>query len=166
MVVLKCIGIWRIMVRKIHPLAGAVAILTIATFWLSTVFSELFGSREMIVAVKTAIPWGFLLLIPAMAAVGGTGFKLAGSRRVGVIATKSKRMRFIAANGVLVLIPAALFLASKASAGVFDTSFYVVQALELLAGATNLTLLGLNMRDGLRLVGKLARPGAAVRNLS
>ena len=66
-------------------------------------------------------------------------------------------MPFIAGNGLLILIPAALFLASKARAGEFDTWFYVVQALELLAGATNITLLGLNMRDGLKLTGRLAR---------
>ena len=153
------------MFRMIHPLAGAVATLTIATFWLSTVLSELFGSREMIVAVKSAIPWGFLLLIPAMAAAGGSGFKLAGSQRAGLSAAKAKRMPLIAANGLLVLIPSALYLASKANAGAFDTSFYTVQALELLAGATNLTLLGLNMRDGLRLTGKLSGPGTATHEV-
>jgi hypothetical protein len=31
------------MIRKIHPVAGGVAILTIATFWLSTTLSELFA---------------------------------------------------------------------------------------------------------------------------
>jgi hypothetical protein len=39
------------------------------------------------------------------------------------------------ANGILVLIPAALFLASKAQAAEFDTTFYAVQAHELAAGA-------------------------------
>jgi hypothetical protein len=34
---------------------------------------------------------------------------------------------------------------------VFDGAFVAVQALELLAGALNITLLSLNMRDGLRL---------------
>lgn len=154
------------MIRKAHPVAGAIATLTIATFWLSTVASELFGSREAIVAVKSAIPWGFLILIPALAAAGGSGFKLTGGRRAGLTEVKAKRMQLIAANGLLVLIPSALFLASKASAGAFDTSFYAVQALELLAGATNLTLLGFNMRDGLRLTGKLSRPGSGERNQS
>lgn len=153
------------MIRKIHPIAGAVALLTIATFWLSTVLSELFGSTATIIAVKTAIPWGFLLLIPAMAAAGGSGFKLTSGRSAGLVAAKAKRMPLIGANGILILIPSALFLASKASAGEFDTSFYLVQALELLAGATNLTLLGLNVRDGLRLTGKLSRPGAATREV-
>ena len=64
-----------------------------------------------------------------------------------------KRMPFIAANGLLILVPAAIFLDQWASAGAFDTKFYLVQAVELLAGAVNLTLMGLNMRDGLRLSG-------------
>ena len=142
------------MIKRIHPIAGTIAFLTIAVFWTSTVFSELFGSKELITSVKTIIPWGFLILIPALAAAGGSGFALAEGGRAGLVGTKLKRMPFIGANGILVLIPSALYLASKASAGVFDTSFYMVQALELLAGAMNLTLLGLNMRDGLRITGK------------
>jgi len=50
-----------------------------------------------------------------------------------------------------------LFLASKARAGEFDTTFYVVQAFELAAGAANITLLGLNIRDGLKIKGRLSR---------
>ncbi len=64
-------------------------------------------------------------------------------------------MPFIAANGVLILIPSALYLAFKARAGEFDARFDAVQALELAAGATNIALLGLNMRDGLRMKGWL-----------
>jgi hypothetical protein len=46
-----------------------------------------------------------------------------------------------------------------ANAGRFDTLFYGVQGLELVAGAVNVVLLSLNMRDGLRLAGRLsARP--------
>ena len=143
------------MKKLIHPVAGGIALLTIATFWVSTAISEVAGSREAIVAVKTAIPWGFLLLVPALAVTGGTGFSLARGRKVGLVAAKLKRMPFIAANGLLVLIPCALFLASKATAGEFDTAFYGVQALELIAGATNLILLCLNMRDGFRMTRRL-----------
>jgi hypothetical protein len=148
------------MVKTIHPLAGALALFTIAAFWLSTAFSELFASEATVIIVKTVIPWGFLLLIPALMAAGGTGFTLAGKRRGGIIDAKIRRMPLIAANGILILIPAALFLASKASAGEFDTGFYIAQTLELAAGATNITLLGLNMRDGLRMKGRLHRKPA------
>ena len=152
------------MKKLVHPLAGAIALLTIASFWSSTLISELSGSVEAVVAVKTAIPWGFLLLIPALAAAGGTGFSLAGGRAKGLAAIKLKRMPVIAANGLLILVPSALFLAWKASAGEFDAAFYGVQAIELVAGAANLVLLGLNMRDGLRMTGRLRiRPRSAQR---
>ncbi|WP_202922320.1 hypothetical protein [Pseudoxanthomonas koreensis] len=141
----------------IHPLAGAIALLTIATFWISTAVSELFLSEHAVTVVKTSIPWGFLLLIPALAAAGGSGFKLAGKARGGLVGKKARRMPFIAANGILLLVPSALFLAWKAANGELDSIFYAVQGLELVAGAANICLLGLNMRDGLRLKGKLSR---------
>ena len=139
------------MLKTLHPLAGAVALATVATFWLATFLVELLGSPAAVAAVKTAIPWGFVLLIPALAATGGTGFTLAKGRRAGLIGAKRKRMPVIAANGVLVLVPAALFLAAKARAGDFDAGFYAVQAVEFAAGALNIALLGLNMRDGMRM---------------
>lgn len=139
------------MIRRIHPLAGALALMLIASFWLSTVLSEVFAPAATVTTVKTLIPWGFLILIPALIATGGSGFRLGRRMRGGLIAAKRKRMPLIAANGLLILIPSALFLSARAQAGVFDTGFYVVQAVELIAGAANLVLLGLNMRDGLRL---------------
>lgn len=145
------------MTKVIHPVAGAIATLTIATFWLSTAVSELFASQATIVAVKTAIPWGFLLLVPALMAAGGSGFVLAKGRRGGPISAKLKRMPFIAGNGLLILVPAALYLAAKAKGGEFDTGFYMVQAIELAAGAANLTLLALNMRDGFKMKGRFRR---------
>jgi hypothetical protein len=145
------------MTKIIHPVAGMLALLTIATFWLSTALSELFASQATVTMVKTAIPWGFLLLVPALMAAGGSGFALAKGRRAGLVGAKLRRMPLIAANGILVLIPSALFLASKARSAEFDTSFYAVQALELAAGAANIALLGLNMRDGLRMRGRLRR---------
>lgn len=147
------------MIAKVHKIAGAIATLTIATFWLSTAVAELALGTGAVITVKTLIPFGFLILIPAMATAGGTGFKLAKGRTAGLIGAKRKRMPIIAANGVLVLIPSALFLAAKAQAGAFDTSFYAVQGLELLAGATNLFLLGLNIRDGRKMTaGRRRRP--------
>lgn len=148
------------MIKIVHPLAGIVALVTIAIFWLSTALSELFASEAIVTTVKTAIPWGFLLLVPALAAAGGSGLALSRGRRGGLIGAKINRMPFIAGNGLLILIPSALFLASKAKSAEFDAVFYAVQALELGAGAANITLLGFNMRDGLRMKGRLRRAPA------
>ena len=143
------------MKTKIHAVAGAIGFLTIATFWTTTLFSELFGDEASIASVKHFILWGMLVLLPAMAVTGGSGFSLSGGRQGRLINTKKKRMPIIGANGLLILIPCAFFLAAKANAGEFDTTFYVVQGLELIAGVANLTLMGLNIRDGLRLTGRL-----------
>ena len=143
------------MLKRIHQFAGIIGFLTILTFWTSTVASELFGSVEMIAAVKQAIPWGFLILVPALAITGASGFRMAGTSSEPRIVRKKRRMPFIAGNGVLILIPAALYLATLASRGEFGSLFYGVQAIELIAGAVNLTLMLLNIRDGLRLTGRL-----------
>ena len=145
------------MIKTVHPVAGAVALIMILSFWLATVLSELFASSSVIVMVKTMIPWGFVLLVPALAVAGASGFRLGRTWRGPVVARKTRRMPVLAANGVLVLIPAALYLSSKAQVGAFDHWFYAVQAIELIAGAVNITLLVLNVRDGLRLSRKLGR---------
>ncbi|MEO1198378.1 MAG: hypothetical protein AAFX39_03950 [Pseudomonadota bacterium] len=40
------------MIRRLHPTAGMLALVTIAAFWSSTILMELFGSAQAIVAVK------------------------------------------------------------------------------------------------------------------
>ena len=145
------------MMKMIHPVAGALGLAMILSFWLSTLLSELFADAATVALVKSLIPWGFLILVPAMALAGMSGFRLGKTWRGPVVAQKRKRMPVIAVNGILILIPAALYLSAKAQAGAFDTGFYIVQGLELVAGAVNITLLGLNMRDGLQLSGKRRR---------
>jgi len=134
---------------KIHAFAGTLALLTIFTFWTSTILSELFGSHARVSSIKTAILWGMLILIPAMIATGASGASLGKGWKLPVVARKIRRMKIIAGNGILILMPCAFYLAAKAQAGAFDTAFYVVQAAEILAGTANITLLSLNMRDGL-----------------
>lgn len=142
------------MLRQFHFIAGLSATLTIATFFVSTVIVELFGSHAAVATVKALIVMpGLFILVPAIAATGGSGFILAKSRQGRLVAAKKKRMPFIAANGLLVLIPCAIFL-NRWAAGVFDSTFYWVQSVELLAGAINLTLMGWNIRDGLSMSGR------------
>lgn len=135
------------MMRRLHPLAGMVALGLIVLFWLSTVASELSGSLGAIVAVKRGVVLLLPLLVAAMMATGISGGHIASGR----MPIKRRRMMVIAANGVLVLVPCALALRHLALAGRFDVLFTSIQALELAAGAANATLMALNLRDGLRL---------------
>jgi hypothetical protein len=155
-------GLERKSLVKLHAAAGVAALALIAVFWGSTVAVELLGSTAAIASVKTAIAWAMLAMVPLMAATGLTGARLAGANAKGVVAAKLKRMKLIAANGLCVLVPSAIFLAVRANAGVFDDAFYAVQAAELVAGAVNLALMTINVRDGFRLSGRL-RPAAGAR---
>ncbi len=146
----------------IHAISGSTAMFIIAGFWTSTLVSEVLLDGADVAAVKHVIAYGLILLVPFMAATGGSGFALGKTRPGRLLDQKRKRMAIVGINGVLVMIPAAIFLNVKAAAGEFDTWFYAVQAVELSVGAMQLTLMAMNFRDGLALSGKrhVARPKA------
>lgn len=147
------------MLKRLHLIASLLALLCIATFFSSTLLSETLGTHTSVAHIKHLIVSpGLWVLIPAMVLAGASGTFLGRTRRGRLVDSKKKRMPFIAANGLLVLVPCALALNLWASAGTFDTRFYMVQAIELIAGATNLVLMGLNVRDGLRLSSGLRKP--------
>ena len=143
------------MLSRVHPVAGLIAFLVILTFWTSTVAAELFAPVDTVVFVKRAIPWGFFVLVPALALTGATGFRMANASSEPRILRKKRRMPYIAGNGILLLIPSAICLSVLASRREFNGLFYGVQALELAAGAANLVLMSLNIRDGLYVTGRL-----------
>lgn len=136
---------------RIHAIAGVIGFLTILTFWMSTLISEIFGSHADIAMVKNGVLWGMIVLIPCLAVTGPTGTSLGKGRADPRVTAKKKRMPLIAGNGLVVLVPSAIYLAYLANGANFGTVFYAVQALELTVGAVNLILMGLNIRDGLAL---------------
>jgi hypothetical protein len=138
--------------KRIHLVAALVGTCTIAVFFASTVLVELLGSPDAMAAAKSLIVLpGLLVLVPALATAGASGFLLSRTRQGPPVEAKKKRMPVIGGLGLLVLLPCALLLDAWAAQERFDTAFYLVQAIELTAGAMNLALMGLNVRDGLRL---------------
>lgn len=149
------------MFNRIHLVAGVIATVCIAIFWFSTVIVELIGSHPAVAQLKALIVApGLWILVPAMACVGGSGAVLAKGREGRLVNVKRKRMSLIGAAGLLVLVPCAIVLDRWAAAGAFDGTFYLVQGIELIAGAFNLTLMARNAHDGLRLAGRL-RPAVS-----
>lgn len=134
-----------------HRVAAFAGMTLITAFWTSTVLVELFGDPEAIARVKTIIALTIPVLVLSLATAGLTGRRLAQGWKSPIAAAKRKRTAIAAANAILILIPAAIFLAIRARAGQFDTGFYVVQGAELVAGAANLMLLIANARAGARL---------------
>lgn len=137
--------------RRIHPLAGGVAIMCIASFMGSSVLAELCGTPQIIIATKRAILWGLVILVPSLALTGFSGYRATGGALRGLALAKFKRMRVIGANGLCILVPCAFFLAFRASELKFGGVFYSIQCLELVSGSINLALLVMNFRDGVRM---------------
>jgi hypothetical protein len=107
-----------------HFIAGLVSAATIALFLLSTVLVEALGSQTAAAGVKRliVIP-GLLVLVPAIAVTGGTGFALSRGRQTALVVRKRQRMPVIAGNGLLILTPAAILLDRWAGASAFDAAF-------------------------------------------
>ncbi|MBW6419452.1 hypothetical protein [Celeribacter sp. PS-C1] len=139
------------MLPKIHAAFGAAALLIIATFWTATVTTIVIGDKYLIAMAKLGIAWGLLALIPVLILTGVSGSRLRQTMRGALVGAKQKRMKIIAFNGIVFLVPSALILLPLAMQGQGGQLYWAIQTVELLAGATNLTLLGLNMREGLRL---------------
>jgi hypothetical protein len=140
----------------LHAFAGTLAMVLVASFWTSTVVAEMLLGPAAVVAVKLAIAkYGLVCLAASMAVAGGSGFAISRARTGRLIAQKKRRMPVLGANGLLVMIPAAIYLAVKATAGEFDARFYAVQGIELVVGVVQLTLMGKNFAAGLRLSGRL-----------
>jgi len=137
---------------RLHAAAGAVALLTILGLQTMIALGETSGHPAEIAALRSRVVTVVcVLLVPAMIAAGASGARLGRGWRGPLIAAKRQRMRAIAALGLLVLLPLAVGLWGLAARGMIDGRFVLLQRLETLAGLVNLLLLGLNLRDGMRL---------------
>lgn len=139
------------MIRYLHIIASVLAYTMMGTFWIATVLAELFMSDELIAVTKHDISVALLVFVPLILITGLTGFKMGRTSNNPVVTRKKRRMPWIAGNGLLILVPSAYFLSSRAQAGQFDSYFYTVQFIELIAGAVNIYLISLNLADGVRL---------------
>ena len=139
-----------------HIAATAVATLTISCFFTFSLIAEIIGDPLFIKQAKTGILYCLPIMLIAMPILGLSGKKLAGNSKNPVIVQKMKRMKLVALNGVL-LISLAIYLYYHAVYKTIDTTFLYVQIAELLIGGINLSLIGLNIRAGMQLSGRLTK---------
>lgn len=131
----------------VHKTAGFAALTLISSLFAASLLVEIFGTAAQIATVKQGIVYALGVLIPLMAATGLSGRALARPHGA-LLRAKQRRMRLMALNAVLILIPLAVTLNILAQRHDFSLTFALLQALELLAGALNVTLMIRNIRDG------------------
>jgi hypothetical protein len=133
--------------KKLHQIAGPLALLVILVFFMSSVYAELTGDHQLIKTVKTAILFGLILLFIVMPVAVITGRKLAGQFTSTVVGRKLNRMKLIAANAAI-LVTLAILLYNRAIGDEIDQTFLVLQIVELAFGLLNVVLLILMIKDG------------------
>jgi len=142
----------------IHTGASALALLTVITFFTSTVIIEISGSVEQMASLKEQIFFALPLMLVAMPLVGISGKKLAGKSRAPLVQRKLRRMKFMAINGfILIILASLLYFLSRDFR--LDARFYLLEVLELLLGGVNISLMMLSVRDGMRLSGRSKKKG-------
>ena len=138
---------------KIHVIATVIAIMTIGSFFICSLVAEVNGDKTLIKNVKEVILFSLPLLLIAMPALRITGNVLAGKSQSPIILAKRKRMRFVLINGIA-LIALACFLYYRSHYKAIDNIFLAAQFAEFALGLTNLVLIGMNIKSGLRLSGR------------
>ncbi|MDF9800169.1 hypothetical protein OKW21_005432 [Catalinimonas alkaloidigena] len=136
--------------KQIHCIMAVLAMLTIVSFFASSLVAELSGNEAIIIKVKTYIFYALLLMIIFMPALGLSGKLLAGKSHHLLIQQKMRRVKLIVLNGI-VLVSLAILLYIRASNANIDDIFQALQLTELLLGGMNIYLMSLMIRDGLKL---------------
>lgn len=144
----------RTLILKTHLLATLIAVVLISTFFISSLVAEIINDHQFIKVVKLCILYALPLMVIIMPILAISGNKLAGASQSPLIKQKKGRMKLIMINGLL-LITLALFLYFQSHFREINTTFLIGQMAELLLGMLNLILIGVNIRAGLKLSGKV-----------
>lgn len=136
------------MKSRIHALAGIAAIVLVTSFMTATIIVEIIGGDAAVLAVKTAILFALIVLVPSIIVAAASGRSLAANRKSPLLRNKKRRAVAIAVVGIVVLVPCAVTLRILAADHDFSSTFVIVQAVEIAGGIVNLALLSLNVRAG------------------
>ena len=141
-----------------HAIAGVLGLVCISSSIAATVVSGLIGA-EAIALAKNSIFTGMFVLILALLAAGASGVGLLGTRTERLALRKQKRGPVGFMTSLFVLLPASFFLSKWAAAQDFDGWYYGLQTIEIAASSVVFAMVGLNIRDGLALRGRIAAQG-------
>ena len=135
-----------------HATVGSLSFLMVSVFFIGTIATLFFYSEAAFIATKDLVLQSFWTLIPILLVTAAIGIFLGKGQAGELIQKKKLRMVFIIGITILILLPIAFFLDKQASAGDINSTFYFVQGLEIIFDIVILVLMGLNFRDGSKLV--------------
>ena len=135
-----------------HAAVGSFSFLIISLFFIGTIATLFFYSQADFTATKDLVLQSFWMLITILLITAAIGLFLGKGQAGELIQKKKLRMVFIIGITILILLPIAYFLDKQASASNINSTFFLIQGLEIVFDIVVLVLMGLNFRDGSRLV--------------
>jgi small-conductance mechanosensitive channel len=136
----------------LHATFGILSFGFILISMMVSLIVEIWYSHEEIAVIKESVfdvsPY-FLGLIVSTAFLG---WQLGKTRNSEILKVKKKRMLWIFAATVLILLPIAYLLNGYAMQEQYDLLYFVLQSIEYVVDVIVLILMGLNIRDGGRLI--------------
>ena len=138
--------------HKVHKVAGIFVLLTLVTFFLSTIIIESLGDHEQIKWLKLLIMiFALGLIAPFTIIIGKTGKKVSKGHDPKMLKKKSKLFKTMQRIGPFVLAPTGIALYFMARSDSFNTVFYTIQLIELIAQLTSIVLIIIAINTGIQL---------------
>ena len=145
------------MKSAVHAVAGVLGFVLAGSFVVATLAAAFLVTPELRTSLHAGVLGGMLPLLLCLLGAGATGMSLLGTRKAPLGLTKQLRGPRAFMTTLLVLLPTSAVLWYWSST---DAVYYGALALNVVASAFVLLNVGLNIRDGLALRGRIRAAGA------
>ena len=135
-----------------HAMFGMLSFGLILVSLMTSLIVEIWSSQRVIADVKALAFQSILLLLVLLGFAALLGLSLGRVRQGNIVEAKKKRMVWLFAVAILILLPVAYVLNKYAKQGQFNWAFIALQSVEYAFDIAFLVLLGFNIRDGNTLV--------------
>ena len=135
-----------------HAMFGMLSFGLILASLMASLIVEIWSSQRVIAGIKALAFQSILLLLVLLGFAALLGLSLGRARQGNIVEAKKKRMVWLFAVAILILLPVAYVLNKYAKQGQFNWAFIALQSVEYAFDIVFLVLLGLNIRDGNTLV--------------
>lgn len=119
---------------------------------MASLVVEIWNSQGAIVSVKALVLQAVLFLLALLCFTTILGLSLGKMRQGNIVQAKRKRVVWLFAITIFVLLPIAYVLNEYTMQGQFNWFYIVLQTIEYAFDIICLVILGLNIRDGNTLV--------------
>lgn len=135
----------------LHASAGVCALIMLLAYFVGTTITVLLYTPQDMILVEQTILQSMWVYIPLILIAGAIGLLLGNKRKGLIVEAKKRRMFLVVVFSLFGLLPNCYLLANNLLKDEQVIVLFVLQAIEFAVEIISITLLILNLRDGIRL---------------